>query len=494
MKIDIENRDDHQVLLRVETDSQTMEDAKHRAARKISRETKIPGFRPGKAPYAIVLRSIGEEAVMREALDMLIDDIYPKAIKEAGITPYTSGRLENIPQMDPPIFEFLIPLDADVSLSDYRSIRLPYELKEISEADVARVIEDLRGRHAVLEPVDRPAQLGDMVAMRISGERSKVEAGENPIIVQDYQHSAVVTAEEDADPGEWPFPGFSSHLVGLNPGDEKVIPYTYLEDAVYESLRGKDVVFRVVIEDVRSRTLPDLNDEFAQTIGEYSTLDDLKTTIRQSLERRNKETYEAEYSDQIITQIIDSSTIKYPPQMLDNEIDLLVDELKRQLTNQHLDLDAYLKTRQMEMPALREELTPSALTRLKRSLVIFEVAQVEHLHAEQEEVQAQSIQTLNEIGRSLDPEQSRKVVTGDFIRNLVGNVTVDITIRRTLERLIAIARGENPPILAEEKEDGETDESTEIQEQPTAKTLPVESTPNSDDLQVAENTPAELEG
>jgi trigger factor len=237
-----------------------------------------------------------------------------------------------------------------------------------------------------------------------------------------------------------------------------------------------------------------MNDEFAQTASDFTTLDELTARIRQTLERRNKEAYEAEFSEQIITELIGSSTITYPPQMLDNEIDQLISDLERRLSNEHLDLAAYLKSRQMEMPALREELTPPAITRLKRSLVIFEVAQAENLHAEQDEVQAQSIQTLNEIGRSLKPEQSRKLVTGDFIRNLVSNVTADILIHRTLERLIAIARGNYPPIQADDPVVEGQDEATEPDVQSPVESQPVESSNNSDEATVAENTSNDLEG
>ena len=116
LKIETNYLEDHQAQLKVEFDAEQLNDAKQRAARKIARQTKIPGFRPGKAPYGIVLRTVGEAAILEEAMEILIDDQYPKIIEESKIKPYGPGQLENVVSFDPPIFEFKVPLDAEVTL------------------------------------------------------------------------------------------------------------------------------------------------------------------------------------------------------------------------------------------------------------------------------------------------------------------------------------------------------------------------------------------
>jgi trigger factor len=174
LKIDKQFTEDHQAKLTVELEPQNLEEAKHRAARKIAQKVKIPGFRPGKAPYPVVLRTVGEAAVLDEAMEILVNERYPKIIEESGIQPYGPGSLENIQKLDPPTLEFLVPLDAEVTLSDYHALRFPYELKPITEEEVDQTIEDLQDRMAVLEPVDRPAQEGDQVFIHLSSERKEV--------------------------------------------------------------------------------------------------------------------------------------------------------------------------------------------------------------------------------------------------------------------------------------------------------------------------------
>ncbi|MFM8320146.1 MAG: trigger factor, partial [Chloroflexota bacterium] len=165
MKIETQIRDDHQAELTVEVELERLEALKTKAAAKIARKIKVPGFRPGKAPYTVVLRQVGEAAVIEEAIELLVDEIYPEVIKEANIQPYGPGNLEAIPSMDPLTFKFIIPLEATVEMGDYQAIRKPYEPKEITDQDVDNVIQDLRDRQAIVEPVERPAQVGDQVTI-----------------------------------------------------------------------------------------------------------------------------------------------------------------------------------------------------------------------------------------------------------------------------------------------------------------------------------------
>ena len=208
MKIDTEPREDHQVKVTVEVEADLLEEAKRNAARKLSRRVKIPGFRPGKAPYQVVLRQFGEAAIMEDAIELLIEEVYPKVIEEASIKPYGPGSLENIVSTEPPVLEFVIPLDAEVKLGDYTNIQKPYEPEEVSEEQIDEVIKNLQDRQAILEPVERSAEEGDVVTLSISGERKLTEADEDPVLVADYEKQVLVLPEGEEDDKEWPYPGF----------------------------------------------------------------------------------------------------------------------------------------------------------------------------------------------------------------------------------------------------------------------------------------------
>lgn len=445
MKIEKQLTEDHQARLTVELEPQHLEEAKHRAARKIAQKVKIPGFRPGKAPYPVVLRTVGEAAVLDEAMEFLVNEQYPKIIEESGIKPYGPGNLENIKKLDPPTLEFIVPLEAEVTLGDYHQIRFPYELKTVTDEEVEHAIEDLRERMAVLEPVDRPAQENDRVFIHLSAERKEVKEGQSLTLIKDREDQVTINPEDKDTSSEWPYPGFSRNLLGLKAGDEKVIEYTYPEDARLESLKGTSAIFRIKVTDIKLRKLPDLNDDFAQSVGEFETFAALQKAVRENLEKQTKKEYDEEYGNKIVTEILKDVQIKYPAVMLENETNGLLRQLENRLAEQNLDMTAYLKTRRMEEADLRKELTPTAEERMKRSLVLFEVAKAENIQVDQNELQNETVRTLDSINRIYSPKEARKMVTEPFINNMVSSIAADLTITHTLERLQSIAKGEFTP-------------------------------------------------
>jgi trigger factor len=442
LKIETKPLDDHQVKLTVEVEAEPFEQAKRRAARQIAKRTKIPGFRPGKAPYNIVQRFVGDEAILDEGLEILIRDLYPKIIEEAGIEPYGPGKLENLANLDPLTLEFTVPLMAEVALGDYRSIRFPYEIEETTEQEVDEVIDDLRRRQAIEEPVDRPAHEGDHVYLHLSGRRLDSDLEADPVLIQERPFSVIIEEEGENLPDEWPYPGFSRELLGLSAGDARKLTHTFSKESSFESLRGVTAEFDISVEQVKSVELPEPTDEFAQSIGEFESIEALRTEIRESLEKQASDSYNSDYDDQIISEVIEGSEIKFPPQMLENEIEEVIHQLEHRLQAQNLDLETYLKTRDIDLAGLRAEAQPVAEARLKRSLVLLEISEKEGIEIQKEELQSETERTLEAMTRFMSETEMRKVASEDLIPNLVGNILADMRINRTLERLRSIARGE----------------------------------------------------
>ena len=458
MKIESESLEDHQVKLTVEVDSDQFEASKRKAAKKIAKRVKIPGFRPGKAPYQVVQRHVGDEAMIEESLDILVKDIYPQIIEEAEIEPYGPGNLENIENLDPLTLEFIVPLRAEVDLGVYSDLRFDYEPPEITDQDVEAVEEDFRQRQAVEETVDRPSQEGDHVYIRLSAKRyEETEDSEEGNLIDERSTSVIIAAEDAETPSEWPFDGFSRELIGMSLGEDKTLVYEYPEDSDFESLQGVAADFSIHMEDVKSRVLPEANDEFAQSLGEYEDLESLRKDIRDSLEQRGMETYNSEYDDQIVDAIVESSTIKYPPQMLDNEINDVVHQLERRLGNQGLDLDLYLKTREMDEQGLRDEARPVAENRVKRSLVLLEIAHKEEINVTEDELQQETERTMESITSFMSESDRKQFDSPEAVMNLAGNIYAEMRMNKTLEYLRKVAQGE---LEAEaESEEGAEDET-----------------------------------
>ena len=465
MNIEQQLLENHQVKLTVQIEPSKLEEAKHRAARRISQQKKIPGFRPGKAPYPIVLRTIGEETILEEALDILVKEIYPKVIEESKIKPYGPGTLENLPKLDPPTFEFIVPLEPEVTLGDYKKIRIPYKIKAITKKDINKVLDDLRERQVILEPSDQPANEGDQVYIKLSIKRLQPVEGDLPSLVNDRRMPVVISSAKTENKSEWPFPGFAQNLLGLTKGEEKVFQYTYPEKSEFKELRGKETEVTVTVEEIKKRILPELNDEFSQAIGEqYENMQSLLEDIRTSLEKQAKEDYESSYNDKIMQELLKDTAIKYPPQMLEREIDLYLHQLEDRLAQQKLDMDTYLKMRKLDADALRTEAKPLAEERLKRTLILLQVSKAENIQVENAELESESMRTLDELGRMMPPDKAKKTLTNEFVRGMIGNIGADLLVQHTWSYLQSVARGEKEEQVLESKIEA-TENEPAVQEQ-----------------------------
>ncbi|MEW6093349.1 MAG: trigger factor [Chloroflexota bacterium] len=453
MKLDTQSRDDHQVTMTVTLEQSQMESAKHRAARKISERKSVPGFRPGKAPYEVVVRTFGEGAIVEEAVDLLLDEIYPKALDEAKLEPGASGSLEKMEDLDKePKFVFTVPLAPKVELGDYRSVRVPYDWQEPGEEEVKKSIQDLRQMYAKTETVDRPIRQGDFVLIDLKGEKIKPDNGEAPLIER-TGFPVFIRTDEKVD--EWPYSGFAQELLGASASETKTFSYKFPKDHADESLKGQNIKFEVTIKMVRGSILPDLNDEFAKKLGPFENIQALRDALKANLASRSKADYDDEFFAKVIEAIKSSAVIKYAPQTLEHEVGHVMEDIKSRLARQGLDLPAYLKSRNTdEEKFVAEEARPTAVKRLERSLLLDEIARVEKIELSKEQLDDSFQQTLYDVAGN---EEFQKYLNGKskppkrFIDAIAMESANRAYLQQTLERLKAIATGQAPALGAEGK-------------------------------------------
>lgn len=453
MKIETHPRDDHQVTLVVTLEAGQMEGAKRRAARKLSERKSIAGFRPGKAPYDVVVRTYGEGAVVEDAVDLLLDEVYPKVLEEAKVEPAAAGSLEKVDGLDQePIFTFTVPLSPFVELGGYRSVRVPYEWKEPGADKVEEALQDLRRMHAKTEAVSRPIEKGDFVLVDLKGLDPKASEGAAPAI---ERNGFPVFVRSDEKPDEWPFAGFANLLPGLNSGESKSFSHKFPKDHPDEDLQGRTIEFEVIVKMVRGTILPDLDDEFAKTAGPFENLQALRETLKVNITARSREEYDDEYFNRVLEKIKAGATLKYAPQTLEHEVGHVMEDLKSRLSQQGLDLEAYLKSRQMdEEKFIAEEARPAAIRRLERALLMEEITRAEKIELDQELLNESFQQTWGEMA---DTEGFQKYIRGKAQppKRLMNAVAMESAnrayLRQTLERIKAIAAGQAPALDGEAK-------------------------------------------
>ncbi len=452
MNIKTEALENHQVKLIVEFDSDTLNSAKRKAARKIAKRTKIPGFRPGKAPYGVIVKHVGDSVVLDDAIEIIVNEQYSEIIKEADIDPYGAGSLEKIASLDPLTLEFVIPLNAEVTIGDYKKVRFPYEPHEITEEDVTEVLLSLQKQNAIVKTVDREAQKGDLVRVTLNSKSAKEEEIDKKHLFDDYQTSILIPEDSKEDEDEIPFPGFSLLLVGMKAGEEKTVQHTFDETYTVEDLRGKQLEYQINVDTVQSMELPELNDEFAQTLGDFETIEDLKAKIKENLITKETQEYQENYDQKVIEEIVSNSEFKYPPQMLDREIEDFKHNLSQRLSQQGITLDLYKKIRGMSEEEFDKEAREASEKRLKQSLAIFKIAENEKIEVDKESVNQETTQTINYLAKSLSPKEAKKIDRNRLLPNVYTNVMMDHLTRNTIEWLRKMAKGELEVVEEETEE------------------------------------------
>ena len=448
--------EDHQVKLTIQVEESDWQKAKRQAARQLSKSIKIPGFRPGRAPYNTVVRHVGEGGIIQEALEATIDDVYAKAIEEAEIEPYGPGKLEEMAEFDPPVFEFIIPLEPDVELGDYKHIQVPYDPPEVSDEEIDEVIDSFRRQHAVNESVDRPAEEGDIVYMRVSAKRLDVEDEEEATFI-DQQFSSARLGQKDSATDHQFFPGFSEQLVGMAPDDTKTFTHTYPDDYEDEELQGKEVEFEVIVTNVQGYALPDLDDEFAQTASEFDTFEEMRNDIKENLEARKMHQYDAEYEDEVVEKVIADCQFSYPSQAVEDEKDDLISMLEANLEEQNLSKEMYLQFRNLNEEEFEEEMMESAVKKVERTLVLHSIANKEEIEPDTEQLNKTLTNAIETATADMTPQQIRDAQEDGRMAYFASRIASDMIMDKTIDYLTAIAKGEEPDQEITESEQEETE-------------------------------------
>jgi trigger factor len=299
----------------------------------------------------------------------------------------------------------------------------------------------------LIEPAERPAELSDVVIIDAYGELMDPDEGQEAVILDAEDLSVLV--EEDTD---FPVPGIVERYKGMQAGDETEFDYTFPEDHENEDVQGKEAHFKLTCKEVKSRLVPDWSDNLAQNLGEFESLLDLRVKVRENLQEQKEANLQAEYSEEVIERVLEGAEIKFPPVVLSEEMERLLQEVASRLQSQNLTLEDYLKIEGQTIEELREELEPEAVQRVKRGLMLGQLVEQEELEIEEDEVEAQIDKIMESFGGESSPDL-RKAFSADSSKR---RIALDLLTDKALQRLTAIAKGE-----ADKEEISEPTESEE---------------------------------
>ena len=418
--------DSHEALLEVTVEEPTVQNAMRSAARQIARQVNIPGFRKGKAPYSVVVRFVGEGAVMQEAADNLLEELYPQFIESAEINPYASGELENV-EINPMVFKIRVPLQPTVVLGNYADLRKPWEESTVSDDEIDMVLAQMREENALVEPIDRPAEMGDEVHVNIKGTV-------NGEVVVDEDDIHVVFSEDR------PFLSkeFSEALLGISKEEERTFTIPLPDGMENEELRGADTEFVVTATEVSQRTLPGLDDAFASTVGAFETLEALKQDIYDRISQSKLQQAKEAYRSELVAMLVEPAEVQYPSIVVSEMLDDMVKETEsRMQRDQQISLEDALRLEGRTVEQFREELTPQAEIRVKNSLVLAEFARQQEIIVTDDDVVQEYMSFFGSLNIPLKDDLPSLPLDSPFAQNIRN----DVYGRQALERLEQIGRG-----------------------------------------------------
>lgn len=410
------------MVLNVEAEPEEMEKSLESAYRRLVNRVQVPGFRKGKAPRPILERRIGRDMLVGEALDKLVPELYKKALEEQEIKPIGQPEVEMV-QREPAIFKATVPVEPEVELGDYYSISVTPEEVTVTDEDVDKAIDSLRHGQASWEPVEREARYGDSVTMNVQGT---VE-GET---VLDNKEQAYILSQDSTSP----LPGFADQIVGMQVGEEKEFKLSVPEDFFIERFQGKECAFKVSISEIKEERLPELNDEFAKSLGEnVETVDQLREMASRRIKNSREQEAREKLRERVIEQAVNFSKVEFPSVLVDREVESTIQSQLARLGG--MKLEDFLRIKGSTEEELRDELRPNAEKRVTNSLVLDEVAKAENIEVSDEEVDSEIERRLQEVG---DNQNIRQYMNSEEARERTRN---ELRMRKTIDRLVEIATG-----------------------------------------------------
>jgi trigger factor len=413
----------------VEVDDARSDHLLKSAARRIATKVQIPGFRPGKAPYAMVVRRFGEEAIRQEALEDLSESVFQEALKQVNLELYAPASMEDI-SWSPLVMKVRVPIQPIVELDDYRSLRLEAEPIEVTEAEVDEALAGLQEERAGWNVVGRPSQLGDKLHMAI-----QVRTGDR-VVMDDDDAELVLRV-----PAENQGPDLATPMVGLSAGDEKTFTIPYPESYPNKDLAGQDADVSVAVRSVQEKELYPLDDDFAQMIGDFGALEQLKDKLRQDALQRKQNESDQDLANKAFEKIAaDAPRVEWPVALEEATIDRWIENLERQLQRENMPFDSYLHTRQKTREQLREDFRPGVQQELRLVLVAREIAKREGLSVGVEEV-AGYIDLVSQMSGERS-ESVRQALTSSEAS--VHQIAQDMLSVKVRERLLLVVKGQLP--------------------------------------------------
>ncbi len=436
MSVQVENLEKNMVKLTIEVPAEELEKAIDAAYKKQKNQISIPGFRKGKVPRAMVEKMYGVEVFYEDAANTLMQQNYPSAVEESGVDIVSRPSIDvvQIEKGKPFIYTAEVAVRPEVTLGKYMGVTVTKIDTSVSDDEVAEALEQQRNNNArTISVTDRPVAVGDTAVIDFEGFVDGVAfeggKGEN--------HPLEIGSHTFID-------NFEDQLVGKNAGDEVEVNVTFPEQYQAADLAGKPATFKVKINEIKAKELPELDDEFAQDVSEFDTLAEYKESLKKNLEEKKENEAKRTKEDEAVQKIIDKSKMDIPEAMIDTQCETMIEEFAQRIAQSGLSMDQYLQFSGLTVDGLKEQVRPEALSRIQASLVLEQIAKDENIEVSDDDVNAEIEKMAASYGMEAD---KLKEYMGDaekesMKKDLAINKAVELVMSNVKERAKAKSKKE----------------------------------------------------
>ncbi|KYG58106.1 trigger factor [Planococcus maritimus] len=412
-------------VLTVEVPAEEVNGALDKAFKKVVKEINVPGFRKGKMPRQMFEKRFGVESLYQDALDFILPDAYANAVEEAGINPVDRPEIdiEKLEKNEPLVFTAKVIVKPEVELGEYKGLEVSKEDTNVTDEEIEAQLKESQERMAELTvKEDGQVENGDTAVIDfegfVDGEAFEGGAG-NDYSLEIGSNSFI--------------PGFEEQLVGAKTGEQKDVEVTFPEEYHAEELAGKSATFKVTVNEVKAKELPELNDEFAKELDEeVEGLDALRTKMKENLKAEKENASETQMRDQLVQKAAENATVEIPQAMIDSEIDRMMQDFEQRLSQQGMNKELYFQFSGQDEDALREQMTADAETRVRVSLTLEAIAKAENMEVTSEDIDKELEKMAGQF--NMDAEQIKTALGGtEMLEN-------DIRMQNTVEFLVENAK------------------------------------------------------
>ena len=443
MSVQVENLEKSMAKLTVTVSAEDFEKALQRAYQKQKKNISIPGFRKGKVPRQVIEKMYGAGVFYEDAANSILPGAYADAAKESGLD-ITSTPQIDVTQIEKGkdfIFTATVALKPDVVLGQYKGVEVPKPDRTVTDEDVEKALKEEQEKNARQITVeDGGAENGDSVVMdyegKIDGEPFEGGSAKN--------HTLVL--------GSGSFiPGFEDGLLGVKGGETRDVEVTFPEDYHAEELKGKKAVFTCKVEKVTRKELPELDDEFAQEVSEFDTLDAYKADVRKNLETKKEEAARQEIKDNAVSKAAQNSTIEIPAPMIDTQADRMIDNFARRLQAQGMSMQQYMQFTGSDENMMREQVKPQAEIQIRNQLTLEKIAEAENIQVSDEEVD-QEIEKMAKA-YNMEPDKMKEIIGDEEKENIRKDLADQKAMDLVADAAVEVEKKEEPAKAEEAAED-----------------------------------------